>query len=49
LPWLRPIGTATDFLTGAADAAAASELREEIERLRESGELVEIVARMRLE
>jgi hypothetical protein len=37
------------FLTGAEDAAAAAELRLEIERMRASGELDEIVARMRLE
>jgi len=37
------------FLTGAADAAAAAKLREEIERQRRSGELAQIVARMRLE
>jgi uncharacterized FlgJ-related protein len=37
------------FLVGAEDAASADELREEIERLRSTGELDEIVARMRLE
>ena len=37
------------FVIGAEDAAAAAELNQEIERLRESGELARIVARMRLE
>ncbi len=37
------------FLVGAEDAEAADELRKEIERLRSTGELDEIVARMRLE
>jgi len=37
------------FVVGAQDAAAASELEREIERLRESGELEQIIARMRLE
>jgi hypothetical protein len=37
------------FLIGAKDAAAVPELQKEIERLRESGELARIIARMRLE
>ena len=37
------------FLVGAADEASAAKLREEIRRMRETGELDEIVARMRLE
>jgi uncharacterized FlgJ-related protein len=37
------------FLVGAADEAAAIELRTEIERLRANGELGQIVQRMRLE
>ena len=37
------------FVVGAEDAAAAAELRGEIERMRESGELAQIIARMRLE
>ena len=37
------------FLVGAEDNAAADTLRSEIEKLRASGELDEIVARMRLE
>jgi uncharacterized FlgJ-related protein len=37
------------FLIGAEDAAAVPELHKEIERLRESGELAKIIARMRLE
>ena len=37
------------FVVGAEDDAAAAELRKEVERLRASGELAEIVARMRLE
>jgi Bax protein len=37
------------FLTGAEDAAAADALRAEIERMRGSGELAEIIERMRLE
>ncbi len=37
------------FLVGADDGAAAEQLRQEIERMRESGELDEIIARMRLE
>ena len=36
------------FIVGAEDAAAATELRTEIERMRESGELAQIIARMRL-
>lgn len=36
------------FIVGAEDAAAAAELRTEIERMRESGELAQIIARMRL-
>jgi uncharacterized FlgJ-related protein len=39
----------TRFLVGAKDAAAAEEVRQEIEAMRESGELAQIVARMRLE
>jgi len=39
----------TRFLVGAKDEAAAAELRKEIEAMRESGELGEIIARMRLE
>jgi uncharacterized FlgJ-related protein len=37
------------FIVGAEDAEAAVKLRQEIERLRESGELGQIIARMRLE
>jgi uncharacterized FlgJ-related protein len=37
------------FVIGAADEAAAVELRKEVERLRASGELAQIIARMRLE
>lgn len=37
------------FAVGAEDEAAADELRRNIEAMRESGELAEIVARMRLE
>jgi len=37
------------FSIGAADATAAEELRSRIEELRASGELAQIVARMRLE
>ena len=37
------------FVVGAADEAAAIELRTEVERLRTSGEIAQIVARMRLE
>lgn len=37
------------FVIGAEDEAAAVELRQEVERLRASGELAEIVKRMRLE
>ncbi len=37
------------FLVGAEDAADATKLRQEIEALRESGGLEEIIARMRLE
>ena len=37
------------FLVGAEDLLAAEKLRSDIERLRETGELDEIVARMRLE
>jgi uncharacterized FlgJ-related protein len=37
------------FVVGAADEAAAAELRNQIEQLRASGELAQIVARMRLE
>ena len=37
------------FIVGAEDAAAAAELRTEIERMRTSGELTQIIARMRLE
>ena len=37
------------FVVGAEDEAAAIELRTEVERLRSSGELVQIVERMRLE
>jgi uncharacterized FlgJ-related protein len=37
------------FAVGAEDEAAAEELRRNIEAMRESGELAEIVARMRLE
>ena len=39
----------TRFLVGAEDSESAATLRTEIERLRASGELDEIVARMRLE
>ena len=40
----------TDVEPGAAESpAAANELREEIESLRESGELTEIIARMNLD
>ena len=37
------------FVVGAEDEAAAAELRKEVERLRASGELEQIVSRMRLE
>ena len=37
------------FIVGAEDEAAAIELRKEVERLRASGELAQIVERMRLE
>jgi len=37
------------FVVGAEDEAAAVELRKEVERLRASGELAQIVKRMRLE
>jgi len=37
------------FIIGAEDEAAAVELRKEVERLRASGELAQIVKRMRLE
>jgi len=37
------------FLIGAEDAAAVPEMQKEIERLRQSGELATIIARMRLE
>jgi uncharacterized FlgJ-related protein len=37
------------FVIGAEDEVAAQGLREEVERLRASGELAEIIARMRLE
>ena len=37
------------FVVGAEDEAAAIELRTEVERLRSSGELVQIIERMRLE
>jgi uncharacterized FlgJ-related protein len=37
------------FLLGAEDTAAVPELQKEVERLRESGELATIIARMRLE
>jgi len=37
------------FVVGAEDAAEAADLRQEIERMRESGELEQIIARMRLE
>ena len=37
------------FLVGAEDDDKAARLRQEIENLRTSGELAEIVARMRLE
>lgn len=37
------------FLVGAADEKAASELRKEVDRLRASGELQQIVGRMRLD
>ncbi len=36
------------FIVGAEDEAAAVELRKEIARLRASGELAQIVERMRL-
>ncbi len=39
----------TRFVVSAEDDAGAAELLEEIEGLRESGELAEIIARMRLE
>ena len=39
----------TRFVVGAEDEAAAVQLRTELERLRASGELVQIVERMRLE
>ncbi len=39
----------TRFLVGAEDDAAAAQLRQEIEAMRESGELAEIIARMRLQ
>ena len=39
----------TRFLVGAENEAAAAELRQEIETMRASGELAEIIARMRLE
>lgn len=37
------------FLLGAKDGASVAEMQKEIERLRESGELASIIARMRLE
>jgi uncharacterized FlgJ-related protein len=37
------------FVVGAADEAAAIELRTDVERLRSSGELAQIIERMRLE
>ena len=37
------------FIVGAEDAASAEELRKEVERIRGTGELAQIVARMRLE
>ena len=37
------------FIVGAKDAEEAAQLREELERLRATGELAQIVARMRLE
>jgi hypothetical protein len=37
------------FSIGAEDEAAADELRRNIEKMRASGELAEIIARMRLE
>lgn len=37
------------FVVGTEDAAAAAELRAEIEQMRESGGLAQIIARMRLE
>jgi len=37
------------FIVGTEDAAAAAELRAEIEQMRESGGLAQIIARMRLE
>ena len=37
------------FIVGAEDTAAAANLRGDIERMRESGELAQIIARMRLE
>ena len=37
------------FVVGAEDATAAAELRAEIERMRESGEFAQIIARMRLQ
>ena len=37
------------FIIGAANEAAAVDLRKEVERLHASGELAKIVARMRLE
>ncbi len=37
------------FVIGAENEAAAAELREEVERMRETGELAQIIARMRLE
>ncbi len=37
------------FIIGAENEAAAADLRKEVERLRASGELTQIVARMRLE
>jgi uncharacterized FlgJ-related protein len=39
----------TRFLVGAENETAAEEIRQEIEAMRESGELAQIVARMRLE
>ena len=46
---MRSLEASEIVLRHLEDAAAAAELRAEIERMRASGELAQIIARMRLE